>query len=791
MRAIASYLFAGLVFVSSFGLAFSQSVDWREEQRILAQTNALRSRAVLLQLGGKAAEAEALLLKALELVELNFGSRHQDYPFYLSALGDFYKADGRLAVAESYYRRAIERDVNGGTTSSVLPSTINLAESLRQQGNTPEAGRLYRHALEIWNRSGTDQSQLQSILYGLARTQYQQRDWAGAVDSWTKGTDATIKVALASSKFQKESLWRDDSDFGIAPSAAEFQGLIKAAFRSAEQNRNQERSLANTAFVGAQYLVNPLAARAYSKMVVRAAEKNPEWSDLIRERQDILERWQRNARAGHNVSAENRLTMEALDKRLTDLDRRLDVRFPVLAEAMRPLAFNISDVQRALDENELLVFVLSTGDFVSTPEETFVWVVGKREVRWTRSNVGSDAIANEVFALRCGLDYASWRVEPRRCSDLTGVNYSQKDREAGVKLPFDTSRANRLFDTLFGQVGSLFAGKRLLVVTTGPLSQLPLHVLVTQRPSAGREVAWMARQNAIAVVPSISVLLQSRTGMVASMATKPVIGFGNPWLDGRPDHATLGEYYRQQSQLARRLQDCEQAVTASGLAMLENRGLVSSDIRRAVVDGNELRQQPALPETAHELCEVARLLNADVSEVRLGQRATESELKSLSGTGALAQYRILHFATHGVAAGALRGDQEPGLILTPPDNPTSQDDGYLSSSEIAALRLDADIVILSACNTASGNEPSAEALSGLARAFFYAQARSLLVTHWSIDSSAATRFIVKAISQLGNGDLAEASKQTMLAMIADTTSHESQPEYWAAFALISGMPMRR
>ena len=105
----------------------------------------------------------------------------------------------------------------------------------------------------------------------------------------------------------------------------------------------------------------------------------------------------------------------------------------------------------------------------------------------------------------------------------------------------------------------------------------------------------------------------------------------------------------------------------------------------------------------------------------------------------LTKYRVIHFATHGTIAGEIEGTSEPGLILTPPTEQTELDDGYLSASEVAALKLDADWVILSACNTAAGGANGAEALSGLARAFFYAGARALLVSHWSVDSAATVK----------------------------------------------------
>src|SRR5262249_30223805 len=154
------------------------------------------------------------------------------------------------------------------------------------------------------------------------------------------------------------------------------------------------------------------------------------------------------------------------------------------------------------------------------------------------------------------------------------------------------------------------------------------------------------------------------------------------------------------------------------------------------------RSWAPLPETADELCNVARDLGVDpATHLYVGARATETQIKQLSDAGRLADYRIVHFATHGAVAGELTGTTEPGLILTPPEQASETDDGYLSAVEIAGLKLDADWVILSACNTAAGDAKGADALSGLARAFFYAGARSLLVSHWAVNSDSTVTLI--------------------------------------------------
>ena len=185
---------------------------------------------------------------------------------------------------------------------------------------------------------------------------------------------------------------------------------------------------------------------------------------------------------------------------------------------------------------------------------------------------------------------------------------------------------------------------------------------------------------------------------------------------------------------------------------------------------------------------MARDVHANASDIYLGSRATEHEVKRLSEIGQLAQYRIVHFATHGALAGQVTGNAEPGLLLTPPDSPSEEDDGYLTASEIAALKLDADWVILSACNTAAGGAEGAEALSGLARAFLYAQARALLVSHWAVNSDATVKLIAGAMNRLTTDRTmgrAEAMRQSMLALI-----EKGEPQEGAS-SFLGAVPGRR
>jgi CHAT domain-containing protein len=153
----------------------------------------------------------------------------------------------------------------------------------------------------------------------------------------------------------------------------------------------------------------------------------------------------------------------------------------------------------------------------------------------------------------------------------------------------------------------------------------------------------------------------------------------------------------------------------------------------------------------------------------------------------------VHFATHGALTGQMLGLAEPGLILTPPAKGTidakllERDDGFLTASEIATLKLDADWVMLSACNTAGSGGETAEALSGMARAFFYAGARALLVSHWEVGSDAAVTLTTRAFAEMNANPRmgrAEAFRTAMRSLIDKGSSFDAHPSQWAPFVVV-------
>jgi CHAT domain-containing protein len=211
------------------------------------------------------------------------------------------------------------------------------------------------------------------------------------------------------------------------------------------------------------------------------------------------------------------------------------------------------------------------------------------------------------------------------------------------------------------------------------------------------------------------------------------------------------------------------------------------------VDSAELSLLPRLPDTADELKSIAVALQSDPSKVlHLGTQANEQNVKTLD----LTRYKIVVFATHGLVPGELNGLHQPALALTAPGVAGHDGDGLLTMEEILALKLDADWVVLSACNTGAGAGAGAEAASGLGRAFFYAGTRAILVTNWSVHSVSARELVTDLFArQAKDGRLSrgEALRQAMMQLLdkggfADERGKMlfayAHPLFWAPYTII-------
>jgi CHAT domain-containing protein len=272
---------------------------------------------------------------------------------------------------------------------------------------------------------------------------------------------------------------------------------------------------------------------------------------------------------------------------------------------------------------------------------------------------------------------------------------------------------------------------------------LPFGLLVTEpaQPGDYAHAQWLLRKATISAVPSVRSLVDLRAIAKASHADRPLIGFGG---------------FRPPSQDA----------LAKGLP-----GACTEDRRRLASLG-------PLPGTVSELHQVAAIAGASENDLVLGDAFTrEAVLKA-----PLSHYRVVYLATHALLPTELDCRPEPTLLVSAPGAASP----FLDTRDIEQLALDADLVVLSACNTAGpGGQSAGESLSGLARAFFYAGARALLVTHWAVEDTATARLMTSAFRIMTErlSGTAEALRAAQLAMI-DGPGPYSHPIFWAAFSLV-------
>ena len=403
------------------------------------------------------------------------------------------------------------------------------------------------------------------------------------------------------------------------------------------------------------------------------------------------------------------------------------------------------------DDEALIVFLTAAGK-----DKGLVFAVTKEQAGWARFGLSGEELTAVVAKLRSQIDPQAYGLQ-----EATAASMSRPSA-------FDRQTAYTLYQQLLGDasIQAIIKTKpTLLFVPSGPLTSLPPGLLVTSPPSGGRAkdadpdalraTAWMLRSKAVALLPAVSSLRTLRAILPTQRVATPdpLLAFADPDFT-RPAAPNQS--------------------AASPAARGFKRGFKSY-----FRDG-----LPSLPGTRVEGEALQRVLEGRPGSLLMGRDASKAQLMARNGDGRLAQVQVLEFATHGLVAGDASDLAEPALVLAAGDRPQ---DELLLASEAATLKINADWVLLSACNTASPDAPEAQGLSGLSRAFFYAGARSLLVSHWRVRDDVAPVLIpAMLLAERQHPELSHAQslRQASMAILDDPALDGAAPAAWAAFTLI-------
>lgn len=341
--------------------------------------------------------------------------------------------------------------------------------------------------------------------------------------------------------------------------------------------------------------------------------------------------------------------------------------------------------------------------------------------------------------------------------------------------PFDVAKSYDLFQKLFGPVASeLMAAKHLIYEPDGQLISLPVATMVSADPAAilarteagkdpdYRQVTWLGSKLDSTLVLSAASFMQSRA-FAPSQAKQSFLGFADPSTPPRSDQRAYSSVVKRSVSIRATGRDVSSICENTRLALL---------------------QMPALPDTADEIRQVGASIGGTTGDqIIVGTAFTDDTLRARTD---LSDYKILYFATHGLLP-------QPSACLPEPALMTSvgggDSDGLLDTSEILDLKLDADLVVLSACDTGGGGGDSSttglqgggEALGGLTRAVIYAGGRSLIVSHWSVDSVATVRLMTGMFGagSPSKGEALQASQVTL-----QQSEQFSHPYFWAPFTIV-------
>ena len=671
------------------------------------------------------------------------------------------------------------RKLYGNDDPRTLTSMFNLALVMEASGELNIAEEGFREVgLKQLELLGGDHPAFTETTSRLAGIRMQQ---PGSVASAHGLTEMVVQLVR---KRRNNLLARPSDDAQrVRESGLSRHYFIQHADTAWLDRKGNQRKRRSQALAALQDAMVGNTDRAVAMMAARKviSRKDKSLGDLIVERQNLSEEWQNNEKGltlaltetDESAAARRgaiRIRQLEIERRSEAIDTKLQSEAPEYFEFVRSDALTLNDAKDLLQKDEAVLLVVPGNN------GTHVFAIARDGAGWIRSDWDETKINDAVRRLL-------WDVGAN--VDVSASESKNWMEEGQGAYPFDRKTANNLYQEIVAPVAEVLRDKRhVFVATSGSLTGLPFGLLVTEPPVGEdgdpahlRATKWFADAHALVTIPSLQSLqfLRNYRKRIEGKKGPPrFLGFGDPVLSGESEFRSGGVVQRGSAR------------TRSASTVFQEG---TKETGSGLTDIAALNSLSRLPGTATEIAALSNAFGEELSDIYLGENFTETQIRQLD----LDAIGVLAIATHGLLAGELSGNSEPGLVFTPPEYGTASNDGFLTASEIANLNLNAEWVILSACNTAAGDgSEGAPGLSGLARSFFFAGAQNLLVSHWPVRDDVAAKITVRTVEiSRENPDLSRAEAfQLAIQEIrndpqadgkTDTWAH---PNAWAPFTLI-------
>jgi CHAT domain-containing protein/Tfp pilus assembly protein PilF len=704
---------------------------------------------------GDYGRAIACINQALSIFQESLGTQHIDAAGSYDLLGRVYANKGDAEQARKFLKKslAIKLAAFGERHPKVADSYTNLGQVYLDQGDYDQALGFYQQALGanttafndtdpyinppldnlLWETSllASLKGKSQALAKRYSKPPGKPRDLAAAVSTCQLASQLIDQMRRGyNAEGSKLVLQKESSDL--------YDHAIQTALRLDEITNAAEHR--QTAFLFAEKSKAGILLETLSETEAKRFAGIPD-SLLAKEKQLRLDL----------AFYDNRLTEERLKRADADsaqiafwqdkvfgLKQAYDallLRFEKDYPDYYNLKYQVKTVSVSEVQQQLLDDRTALVEYFTGKDSIFIFAITKNDFT-IKTSVKDSLFAQQIEQLRQGIieqDFARY-----------------------------TQAAVRLYQILLAPVASMLDGKNLIIVPDGALSAIPFEALLTHavNPAGGLkdypELPYLLEAHAISYAYSATLLEQEQRRRKQEtkrdyLALAPVFPEGLP--AGTRGAAFIKENFAE---------DSSQAAPAT-------------------------RLRSFLPATKTEVTGIfARFENSyslferwfgNKSRVYLEREAKEEKLKSAD----LSSYRFLHFATHGLV-----NEKNPklsGLILTQ-ENTTSKEDGILRLGEIYNLNLNADLVVLSACETGLGQIAQGEGIIGLTRGFLYAGASNVLVSLWQVSDMTTSDLMVDFYDKMLVGmSKAEALAEAKRQMIRRDPGY-AKPYYWAPFILV-------
>ncbi len=647
-------------------------------------------------------------------------------------IGEFYNSDGDLAKAHQYFQKALVYFDQIGIKHAVASVKQNLGKLFLEQKNFEEAARYLNEALEIQQKIRSKNGQA-GVLFDLAKL-YQKQ---GNIELSLKNIEECLRLTEI---IQNETTNRKLKQSFTAEIYDRFELYIHLVMSGKIQRNDLDFS------------VNALKATEKSRsrvlleniMLAEADFKSVADSETVKREQELRTLLNEKANSLTDLLSSNAPKTETdklsddineLENALENIKSKLKEQSPLYSEIKNPAAFDVSEFQqKVLDENSMLL------EFSLGKEESYLWLIEK------------DKIGSFILPPRA-------EIEPHieKLRELLASREMKKDeaiedfqrRIAEAESRYKTE-SKILSEQLFGQIADKISNKRLIVVPDGKLHYFPIAALPLPNSESDDPILLT---NETVYAPSAQTLLFLEKSKRQNIATaKNLLIFSDPVFTA--DDARFSNEIKPIAN--------NEAET------------VKKESFRFVESLNSL---PRLTASKNESDSILNIVGAENADSFSGFDANRERLLQTKTD----DYKIIHFATHG-----LTDEKRPelsGIVLSRFGENGQQRDEFFRIHDIYGLNLKADLVVLSACETGLGKEVKGEGLMSLNNAFLQTGAKSVMSSLWKVEDNATLELMRNFYQGISQQNLTPAQSLRQAQIKLRQNSQTSSPFYWAAFTV--------